>query len=91
MAYALACIGFHHCRCLRNMNLAEALAHVEDGGRATCDVLPQGAVLKREPRGWGLSGPRVVWEATGTGFDFRARSEHEAAEWRAVEGWASYD
>lgn len=30
------------------MNTAEAIAHAEAGGRATCDDLPPGAVLKVE-------------------------------------------
>lgn len=73
------------------LTLAEALAHVEAGGRATCDALPLGAVLKLEPRGWAMSGPRVVFEATGTGFDFtdRLREESEGMAWRKVQGWAN--
>jgi hypothetical protein len=72
------------------MTLAEALEHVLGGGRATCDALPLGAVLKCERKGWETTGPRVVFEATGDGFDFteRLRSESEAMTWRKVEGWA---
>lgn len=73
------------------MNQAEALAHVEAGGRARCDALPLGAVLKLEARGWAMSGPRVVFEATGSSFDFTERLREVSAdmEWHKVEGWAS--
>lgn len=69
---------------------AEALAHVEAGGRATCEALPLGAVLKRERKGWELTGPRVVFERTGDGFDFTPRLSEVSADmdWRKVEGWA---
>lgn len=75
------------------MNTAEAVAHVEAGGRATCDALPAGTVLKTEMVGeWPAPQVRVVWEATGTGFTFtdRLRDECEGQVWRKVEGWASY-
>jgi len=70
------------------MKLADALAAVEAGERVTCNVLPIGTVVKREASGWGFTGPRVVWEGTGAGHNFTARPEHEAADWRKVEGWA---
>lgn len=71
------------------LTLAQALEHVLAGGRATCDALPLGAVLKCERSGWETTGPRVVFEATGSGFDFtdRLRDESEAMIWRKVEGW----
>lgn len=75
------------------MNLEEALDHVLAGGRATCDVLPTGTVLKTEMVGeWPAAQVRVVWEANGDGFTFtdRLKAECEGAEWRKVEGWASY-
>lgn len=72
------------------MNLAEALEAVAAGERVTSDALPLGTVLKTEQRGWERSGARVIWEGTGDGFDFRARPEHEAADWRIVKGWAVY-
>jgi len=74
------------------VNTAEAIAHVEGGGRATCDALPTGAVLKTEPRGWAQSRPRVIWEGTGDGFDLTPRlcDLAEGMEWRKVEGWAAY-
>ncbi|CAB4131748.1 hypothetical protein UFOVP131_19 [uncultured Caudovirales phage] len=73
------------------MKLAEAIAHAEAGGRATCDVLPRGAVLKTEEVGDPPAPQvRVIWEATGSGYTFTAKPEYEAAEWHAVTGWASY-
>ncbi len=68
------------------MTLGEALAAVGEGARVTSAALPLGSVLKRE--GW--SNPRVVFEETGSGFDFVARAEHETANWRKVEGWLTY-
>lgn len=71
------------------MTLAEALAAVEAGKRVTSDAISRGWVLKLEHDGWNSS-IRVVNEATGSGYRFTARPEHEAADWRIVEGWASY-
>lgn len=71
---------------------AEALDHVLAGGRATCDALPQGTVLKLA-RASDLREPslRVVFEATGDSFDFtdRLREESQDMPWRKVEGWAN--
>lgn len=73
------------------MTLDEAIAHVSDGGRATCDFLPRGSVLKLEQVGvWQMPALRVVFEATGDGYNFQRHAELEAAEWRKVEGWLSY-
>ena len=72
------------------MNLADALAAVQAGERVTSDVLPIGTVIKTEVKGWDRTGPRVVWEASGSGFDFTPKPEHKAAEWRIVKGWLSH-
>ena len=100
------------------MTLGEAIAHAEGGGRATCDGLPAGAVLKgvaipcaycQDGQYTSLPGNacencmntgltdgtlllRVVFEATGDGFNFtdRLREQCEAMTWRKVEGWVSY-
>lgn len=73
------------------MNQAEALEHVLAGGRATCEALPLGAVLKCERKGWETTGPRVVFEGTGDGFDFTDRLRNVSADmdWRKVEGWVT--
>lgn len=73
------------------MTLADALAHVEAGGKARSEALPIGTVLKTEQLGWSKPAVRVVWEATGSGFDFTPRPEHETADWQPVaKGWGSY-
>ena len=74
------------------MTQAEALEHVLAGGRATCDALPCGTVLKLA-RASDLREPslRVIFERTGDGFSFtdRLKAESEAMTWRKVEGWAN--
>lgn len=67
------------------MTLKEAIEHAESGGRATCDRLQADCVLKV------VDGfLKIVFERTGTCFNFQYNKEFEAQEWRKVEGWASY-
>lgn len=77
------------------MNITEAMAHVEAGGRITCGLLQRGAVVKLETVGaWPdtpTPRPRVVWETTGDGYNFDPADERfDGVEWRKVEGWAVY-
>lgn len=67
------------------MTIDEALAHVNAGGRVTSPALSQGSVLKIED-----GRLRVVFEATGTGYDFTRYPLHDEVEWRKIEGWATY-
>lgn len=64
------------------MNLQEALTHVLNGRRVTCDKLSQGSVLKRE-----RDRLRVVFEATGDSYDFVPHAMFYDADWRIVKGW----
>lgn len=68
------------------MKLHEAIAHAEQGGRATCDALPGGAVIKTDAEGE----LRVVFERTGDGHVFTPKAEHYRDDWRKVEGWVNY-
>lgn len=73
------------------MTTDEAVAHAEGGGRATCDALPRGAVIKTELVGeWPAPQVRVVFEATGDGYRFDADERYAGEAWRKVEGWAAY-
>jgi hypothetical protein len=69
------------------MKFEEALQAIDQGKRVTCSAIPLGAVVKAVKEGWNPSKVRVVFEATGAGFDFTARDEHRAADWSIVEGW----
>ncbi len=69
------------------MTYEDALKAIDQGKRVSCDAIPTGAVVKAVKEGWEPLKVRVVFEATGAGFDFYARDEHKAADWHIVEGW----
>lgn len=73
------------------MNLAEAMAIVDGGGRVTCNMLSLGTVVKLEAVGDPAKPERrVCFESSGGSFTFVPTADHEAATWHEVKGWASY-
>lgn len=58
--------------------------HPTREGVIACELCPNGPV--EAP----YAVARVVNEATGSGFTFIRKPEHEAADWNIVQGWASY-
>ncbi len=67
------------------MTLIEALGAVANGKRVWAPTISSGWVVKLVD-----NAIRVCHEGTGSSFDFINKSEHEAAEWQLIEGWASY-